>query len=253
MALPSPDRYRNRILLISSDPDLPAVFERYKSHEAPLEFDHETEARVGARRAFAWPYPLVVADDGMSGMRSFELCRTLRERRPRLLLLVLCDPRGGEFDRTLALELGADDAVTRPAAPRELVARAKALLRWAKDWPGGDEPTHTAGRLRFGELGVDLTRRRVLRGSARVALSPTELTLFMYLAARPGRAVSRDELTRAVWGRDANRSESCVPPLVARLRAKIEPVPAHPRYVCTVQGVGYRLVSPGGTVERVAG
>jgi len=144
-----------------------------------------------------------------------------------------------ETDRLVGLELGADDYVTKPFSPRELVARVRAVLRRA-----GPEREVSTPPIVAGDLTVDLERRLVTMAGRAVDLTPTEFDLLVVLASHPGRVFSRMELLDRVQGYAFEGYERTVDAHVKNLRQKIEPDPKQPRYLLTVFGVGYRFVEP---------
>lgn len=168
----------------------------------------------------------VVLDIGLPGMDGIEVCRTLREQDDWTPVLFVT-ARDDEVDRVLGLELGADDYVTKPFSPRELVARVRAVLRRA-DRPSG-------GPLRLGVVTLDRAQRRVWCEEREVALTATEFDLLAHLAASPGRVFQREELLSAVWGYAAVSGTRTVDVHVAQLRAKLGPRTP----IRTVRGVGY--------------
>jgi len=170
----------------------------------------------------------VVLDIRLPGMAGTEVCRALRaddDWTPVLFLTAADD----EVDRIVGLELGADDYITKPFSPRELVARLHAVLRRANGRPDAS-PVY-----RVGAVELDRQRRRVLAAGAEVYLTATEFDLLAYLMARPGRVFTRDELLSAVWGYPASAGGRTVDVHVAQVRGKLGPVSP----IRTVRGVGY--------------
>ncbi|SEG14269.1 DNA-binding response regulator, OmpR family, contains REC and winged-helix (wHTH) domain [Actinacidiphila yanglinensis] len=175
---------------------------------------------------------LVVLDLMLPGMDGLEVCRRLREAGP--LPVVMLTARGDEDDRILGLEVGADDYVTKPFSPRELVLRVESVLRRA------GSPPAAGPWLRSGSLALDPAARRALRGGAELALTIREFDLLAFFLRQPGRVLGREELMRRVWGWEFG-DLSTVTVHVRRLREKIEDDPARPRLISTVWGVGYRF------------
>ena len=181
---------------------------------------------------------LILLDVRLPDVSGFDVCRQLRAggMRQPILMLTACDE---EVDKVLGLELGADDYVVKPYSLRELISRIRALLRRAY----GELATAAAGgRLRFGEVEIDLERLQVVRRGKVVDLTPTEFRLLRYLASNPGRPLSRDELIEAVWGYASDLgSDRTVDVHVRHLREKLEDDPADPRWLVTVRGLGYKF------------
>ncbi len=170
----------------------------------------------------------VVLDVGLPGIDGTEVCRTLREEG-NWVPIVFCTARDDEVDRILGLEMGADDYVTKPFSPREVVARVKSLVRRA-GLTGSDDAPLTAGRL-----SLDTTQRRAYVAGEEVALTATEFDLLARLMSDPGRVLSRDQLLSEVWGYASVVGTRTVDVHVAQLRAKLgEDSP-----IRTVRGVGY--------------
>jgi two-component system OmpR family response regulator len=180
---------------------------------------------------------LVVLDLGLPGVDGLDVIRDVR--RDGQLPIVVLSARDDEVDKLLGLELGADDYVTKPFSPRELVARVRAVLRRvdASAEERGDVVT-------VGDLRLDAGRRRVTVGERAVDLTPTEFGLLETMARRPGRIFTRAQLLDALRGVGDEAYERAVDSHVKNLRRKIEPAPGTPRYVETVYGVGYRLADP---------
>jgi DNA-binding response OmpR family regulator len=183
---------------------------------------------------------LVVLDLMLPGISGEEVCRRLR-RESRVPVLMLT-AKAAEEERLRGFRLGADDYLTKPFSPRELVARVRALLRRASK-----EPLPLAGLVRFngGDLVLDLERRRVLKKDLEVMLTTTELRLLATLASHPGRLFSREELIRFALGEDFSGFDRTVDAHVKNLRRKIETDPRRPTYVETVHGSGYRFAGHG--------
>lgn len=178
---------------------------------------------------------LVVLDLMLPGMDGLEITRTVR-RRSRVPILMLT-ARSGEGDKVLGFEIGADDYLTKPFSPRELVARVRALLRRTG---AADEEV-----LERGALAIDPGRREVLRDGETVEVTSLEFDLLYFLARRPGRVYSREALMDQVWGQDRVVDDRSIDSLVSRLRRKLEPEPAKPCYITTVWGAGYRFADSG--------
>jgi len=156
-------------------------------------------------------------------------------RRDGSMPIVMVTARDDEVDKLLGLELGADDYLTKPFSPRELVARIKAVLRRT------DRPVEAADLIRVGDLQLDVPRMRTEVAGRSVDLTPTEFTLLATLARQPGRIFTRSQLLDALHGIAFESYERAIDSHIKNLRRKLEPDPRQPRYVLTVYGVGYRL------------
>ena len=175
---------------------------------------------------------LVVLDLGLPGMDGLEVMRRIRRDDDVPILVVTA--RSSESDKLLGLEVGADDYVTKPFSPAELVARVRALLRRS----GGTVTEHV---IELGELRIDPARRIVERAGEPMELTTLEFDLLYFLASRPGRVYSREALMSQVWGSDRVVDDRSIDSLVSRVRRKLEADPSQPRYLQTVWGAGYRF------------
>lgn len=182
----------------------------------------------------------VILDVGLPGIDGIEVCRTMRAENDWTPVL-FCTARDDEVDRVMGLELGADDYITKPFSPRELVARVKAAVRRAAG------PESASALLRVGQVSLDRSTHRVTVGEQDVQLTATEFDLLAHLMARPGRVFSREELLSEVWGYSSAGGTRTVDVHVAQVRSKLGD--ASP--IRTVRGVGYSAADPGsGTDER---
>ncbi|WP_406132802.1 response regulator transcription factor [Streptomyces zaomyceticus] len=221
-----------RILVVDDDPTVAEVVGSYLER-AGCSVEHAvdgTDALLRAERR--WP-DLVVLDLMLPGLDGLEVCRRLRARRP--VPVIMLTARGDEDDRITGLEVGADDYVTKPFSPRELVLRVESVLRRTR---AAAAPGNTGPLLSAGDITVDPATRRATRAGRELALTLREFDLLAYFLGRPCAVHSREELMREVWGWDFG-DLSTVTVHVRRLRAKIEDDPARPRFVRTVWGVGY--------------
>jgi two-component system KDP operon response regulator KdpE len=193
----------------------------------------------GALDAFARERPdLIILDLGLPDIDGIEVCRVIREQADTPILIL--SARGAERDKVAALDQGADDYVTKPFGPEELMARVRVALRRSFD-----REQALQGQLRRGDLTIDFDRRRVCCGDVEIRLTPKEFELLTVLAIQAGRVLTHRAILKAVWGPHTADQPEHLRVLVQQLRRKIEPDPAHPRYVLTEPWVGYRFGEEG--------
>jgi DNA-binding response OmpR family regulator len=181
---------------------------------------------------------LVVLDLGLPRLDGLDVTRAIR--RDSNLPVIMLTARDDELDKLLGLELGADDYLTKPFSPRELVARVRAVLRRA------DRPVEAADIVSAGDVTLDVPRMRTEVAGRTVDLTPTEFTILATLARQPGRIFTRSQLLDALHGVAFESYERAIDSHVKNLRRKLEPEPGRPRYVLTVYGVGYRFADDRG-------
>ncbi|MFB7591083.1 response regulator transcription factor [Streptomyces sp. NPDC056169] len=222
-----------RILVVDDDPTVAEVVTGYLER-AGFAVEHAADGFDAVRRSGERRPDLVVLDLMLPGLDGLEVCRRLRAAGP--VPVIMLTARGDEEDRITGLEVGADDYVTKPFSPRELVLRVESVLRRGR----AAATTAPRGALRAGDLAVDPGTRRAVRAGGELALTLREFDLLAYFMEHPGAAHSREALMRQVWGWDFG-DLSTVTVHVRRLRAKIEDDPARPTLIQTVWGVGYRF------------
>ena len=189
----------------------------------------------------------VVMDAALPGLSGLQACRQLRGEGDRVPLILLTE-RNEEIDRVLALEMGADDVVCKPCPMRELLARLQALLRRANVPPG--LPMLAMAPVDIGELRFDIASRSLLRDGEIHVLSTVEYAVLAELVSNPGVAISRERLLAASHGRSDGLLPRAIEVAVMRLRKRIEPEPAHPRFLQTIRGHGYMFVPTAASVAR---
>ena len=179
---------------------------------------------------------LIVLDLGLPDLEGAEVCRKVRATSA--LPVIVLSARSGDADKVTALDLGADDYVTKPFSPEELLARVRVALRRAFS-----EDAVASGRSQFGDLTIDYDRRRVVRKGDEIRLTPKEFELLSLLARNPDRVLTHRTILKAIWGPNAVDSPEHLWVLVGQLRKKIELDPSHPQYLVSEPWVGYRLAS----------
>jgi DNA-binding response OmpR family regulator len=219
-----------RVLLIE---DEPALARGLSDMLRARGFDVEiaTDGQRGLDAALTGLADLILLDVMLPKMNGYEICRTVRSQGLDVPILMLT-AKGQEEDVVLGLNLGADDYITKPFRPAELIARARAFLRRRR------APNTSC---RFGDCEIDLRARRVLRGGMPLDLTAKEFALLAYFAARPGCALSREAILNAVWGSSVFVTPRSIDRCVATLRAKVEADPHNPTYIQTIREIGYRF------------
>lgn len=222
------------MLVIDDDPNVSEVVATYLRREGAI-VEVCSDGETGLETALADPPDLVVLDLMLPGLDGLEVCRRIQALAP--VPVVMLTAKGDETERIVGLELGADDYVSKPFSPRELVARVKAVLRRAH------APLQPVGAgaavLDAGVVQIDVAAHEVRRGDEILPLTAREFELLVHLVRHPRRAFRREELLERVWG-SRYGDTSTVTVHVRRLREKVEEDPSNPRHLVTVWGVGYR-------------
>jgi len=177
---------------------------------------------------------LVILDLGLPDMDGLDVCTRVRERWE--MPIIVLSARGTEPQKIAALDRGADDYVTKPFGPEELLARVRVALRRSLA-----NEAATTGQVTHGDLTIDFDRRRVIRKSEEIHLTPKEFELLTLMASRPGQVLTHRAILKRIWGPHAVDQPEHLRVLMAQLRKKIEPDPAQPRYLLTEPWVGYRF------------
>ena len=223
-----------KILIVEDEPNMVSGLRDNFEYEG-YQVITAGDGSEGLQRALADAPDLVVLDVMMPKMSGLDVCKQLKAKRPSIPIIMLT-ARGQELDKVVGLELGADDYVTKPFSIRELLARVKAVLRRAHTLPKERE------RYSFGEVEVDLRSYQVMRKGKPVDFSAKEFELLKYFLCHTGETLSRDRLLEDVWGYNHYPTTRTVDAHIVRLRQKLEPDPAEPRFILTVHGVGYKFV-----------
>ncbi|THA56829.1 response regulator transcription factor [Streptomyces sp. A1136] len=233
-----------RILVVDDDPTVSEVVAQYL-RRAGFTVEEAGDGPTALDRAGRARPDLVVLDLMLPGLDGLEVCRRLRETGP--VPVIMLTARGDEDDRIAGLEVGADDYVTKPFSPRELVLRVTSVLRRSRD----ARPVDALRVLAGAGLALDPATHRATKDGRELTLTLREFDLLAHFLRHPGQAHGREELMREVWGWDFG-DLSTVTVHVRRLRAKVETDPGRPRLIQTVWGVGYRF-DPTGAEDARAG
>lgn len=227
------------VLIIEDDENICDLVE---IHLADLGYDLEraVDGEKGLEKALSGEYSLIILDLMLPSLDGLEVCKQLRtedEKTPVLMLTA----KSEEVDKVLGLELGADDYLTKPFSIRELMARVKAIFRRMDVEQNPDDTVAEDEILMYGDLEIDLEKRRVSLGDEKVDLTVKEFDLLSLFARNPGKAYDRQQLLDLVWGYQFIGYEHTVNSHINRLRNKIEEDTSNPKYIKTVWGVGYRF------------
>ncbi|HUI68765.1 MAG TPA: response regulator [Nitrospirota bacterium] len=222
-----------KILIVDDEPDLVELVsynlkkEGFKVSTAPDGEDALEKVRKSV-------YDLIILDLMLPGIQGVELCRMLRSNpKTEAMPIIMLTARGEVSDKIRGLETGADDYMTKPFSPKELLARVKAILRRSGEGPAKDKAIH------IGDLRINTETYTVTKGDTPLRLSATEFKLLLFLAERKGRVFSREQLLDAVWKDESFVEPRTVDVHIRRLRTQIEDDPSDPAYIKTRRGVGY--------------
>jgi len=229
------------ILVIDDEKDIVELVS-YNLKKEGFAVDAAFDGETALKKIRSAPYELIVLDLMLPGVQGLELCRIIRND-PAIAAtpIVMLTAKGEEVDKVLGLEIGADDYMTKPFSPRELVARVKAILRRAEHQKPvtADEEQRTGQLLKMRDITIDKEKYLVTVGNKQLKLSATEFKLLLYLCERPNKIYNREHLLDAVWGDDVFVEPRTVDVHIRRLRTKIEDDPNNPRYIKTMRGIGY--------------
>jgi DNA-binding response OmpR family regulator len=223
-----------KVLIIEDDPNTASLVALYLEREGflPLKTDN---GETGLKMAEQHRPIMVILDLMLPKMDGWEVCRHLREKSN--VPIIMLTARGDEIDRVSGLTLGADDYISKPFSPRELVARVKAVLRRYVS-----KERRATQVLSHGDLRLDLGKRRLKINDRPISLTPHEFTLLKTLMSAPGRIYSRQELLDRIYPKgEAVVIDRVVDVHIGKLRQKIEPNPAEPQFILTARGLGYRF------------
>ena len=224
-----------RILVVDDDPQIRRVM-RVTLTGQNYEVDDVKSGEAALEKLREQRFDLVLLDMNMPGMGGLDTCRAIRSQSE--IAIIVLTVRDSETDKVEALDAGADDYITKPYNPPELLARIRAALRRTPSMQG------PAGRVAIGSVQVDFDARQVTARGRTVRLTPKEFELLRYLVGHANKTLSHRELLQAVWGPDYGDQVDYLRVFVNQLRKKIEPKPSSPAFLLTEPWVGYRLQLP---------
>lgn len=226
-----------RILIIEDDPYIAELQRDYfMLHDYEVELSHD--GQEGLAKALGGGHDLIILDLQLPGMDGFEICRKIREQLEVPILIV--SAKNEEIDKIRGFGLGADDFVTKPFSPNELVARAKAHLARYERFTGGNK-IKELDTIDIRELSINKSSHRVFVHGKEVMLTAKEFEVLVFMAANPNRVFNKDQLFEKIWGLESNGEIATVTVHISRIREKIEADPSNPQFIETVWGAGYRF------------
>lgn len=222
-----------KILVVDDEKDiLELVSYNLQKEGFQIETSHNGEDAL--QRIRSDRFNLIVLDLMLPGIQGMELCRTLKSDNDTASIpIIMLTAKSEELDKVLGLEMGADDYITKPFSPRELIARVKAVLRRTQEIPEKEKI------ISIGALKINTDTYQVMKNDHQIKLSATEFKLLLYLVQKKGRVFNRDMLLNAIWKNEAYVEPRTVDVHIRRLRAQIEDDPSHPAYIKTRRGIGY--------------
>ncbi|MDQ0208094.1 response regulator transcription factor [Alkalicoccobacillus murimartini] len=231
-------------LLVVDDEESIVTLLQFNLEQAGYEVETASDGAEGLELARQNKYDLIVLDLMLPEMDGIDVCKQLRLSKVHTPILMLT-AKDDEFDKVLGLELGADDYMTKPFSPREVVARVRAILRRAAQTTQNSQATDDVTEvLRIGEVEIFPDNYEVNCQGQALSLTPKEFELLLYLANHKGRVLTRDQLLNAVWDYEFVGDTRIVDVHISHLREKIEPNTKKPVYIKTIRGLGYKMEEP---------
>ncbi|OEF95589.1 response regulator transcription factor [Desulfuribacillus alkaliarsenatis] len=228
-----------RILIVDDEESILKLI-KYNLEKAGFDTITASDGEKALAIASEEKLSLVILDLMLPGMDGIDVCKTLRQNKVKVPIIMVT-AKDDEFDKVLGLELGADDYLTKPFSPRELLARVKAILRRVEDNQQDNNNDDNNETISIGELSINTATYEVVYNNETIELTPKEFELLRVLATNKGRVISRDQLLNTVWDYDFVGDTRIVDVHVSHLREKIEEDPKNPKYIKTVRGIGYKL------------
>lgn len=224
------------ILIIEDDTSILRGLNDNLKYEGYTVFS-ETNGRKGLQLALERTSDLILLDIMLPDVNGYEICKKVKKAKPNLPIIMIT-ARGSEMDKVSGLDIGADDYITKPFSIPELLARVRAVLRRYMQENNSNE-------FSFGEIKIDFKKFQAFKGSKEIKLSSKEFAILKYFIEHNGEAIHRHDLLNKVWGFESMPTTRTVDNFILELRKKLENDPAHPKYITSVRGIGYRFNSDG--------
>lgn len=230
-----------KVLVVDDEPSIVTLL-KFNLEKAGFSVITATDGKTGLDKAIQENPDFIVLDLMLPGMDGMDVCKTLRQEKVKTPILMLT-ARDDEFDKVLGLELGADDYLTKPFSPREVIARVKAILRRTNmsEVVDASEQNDT---IQIGEITIYPEKYEATLAETKLELTPKEFELLLYLANHQGKVLNRHQLLDAVWNYDFAGDTRIVDVHISHLREKIEKDTKQPKYIKTIRGFGYKLEQP---------
>lgn len=231
-----------KVLVIDDEPSIVTLLQ-FNLEKAGFAVITAGDGNTGLQKAVEEDPTLIILDLMLPGMDGMDVCKTIRQEKLKTPILMLT-AKDDEFDKVLGLELGADDYLTKPFSPREVIARVKAILRRSQMNESPDTPKQEATMIRIGDLAIIPDQYEAELAGEKLDLTPKEFELLLYLANHQGKVLNRHQLLDAVWNYEFVGDSRIVDVHISHLREKIEKDTKQPLYIKTVRGFGYKLGQP---------
>ncbi len=231
-----------KVLVIDDEPSIVTLLQ-FNLEKAGFAVITAGDGNTGLQKAMEEDPSLIILDLMLPGMDGMDVCKTIRQEKLKTPILMLT-AKDDEFDKVLGLELGADDYLTKPFSPREVIARVKAILRRSQMNDSPDLPKQEATMIRIGDLVIFPDQYAAELAGEKLDLTPKEFELLLYLANHQGKVLNRHQLLDAVWNYEFVGDSRIVDVHISHLREKIEKDTKQPLYIKTVRGFGYKLGQP---------
>lgn len=229
-----------KILIIEDEPSIMKLL-TYNLEQEGYEVETAMDGQEGLELALNKTYDMILLDLMLPSKDGMEICRELRQEKVEVPIIMLT-AKDSEIDKILGLEIGADDYITKPFSPREVIARMKAIFR--RFTTQAKEASNEEEVLSVGDIVIYPERYEVTVREQAIELTPKEFELLLYLARRTGRILSREQLLNAIWNYDFSGETRIVDVHISHLREKIEKDTKKPDYIITARGFGYKLEEP---------
>lgn len=227
-----------KILVVDDEPAIVTLL-KYNLEKEQYDVDVAYDGETAYQKASDHHYDFIILDLMLPKLDGLEVTKRLRADRNQTPIMILT-AKDGETDKIVGLELGADDYVTKPFSPREIIARIKAIARRVNDNDHGN----TSSKITVGNITIDTVNYQVMVDDNKIQLTPKEFELLVYLAKHTGKTLSRESLLNGVWGFEYPAETRMVDIQISHLRDKIEKDPKHPQYLKTIRGFGYQFEEP---------